>query len=1023
MKENYTKNSFFAINILSSTIKGLKNTFGVNTSSKKIFFAFLLFLVQNVIAAQGIGDFKSSGSVGSWTSSSSWLIYSSTGYVTTTQYPGQLTGTYNVLIDQNHVISFSASPSPALNAFGTLTIMGRLELIGSNSEITYAIPTTNIIVTPNLGILYLKDKVKLSLLAGTTLEVINNVSVTPQYYGLVSTPLTSQQVISIGGREVISGNGNGSNLSFEDVMKGGGYNTVKVDPASASSCGPGPFSFTATTAPKQNATFKWYTSAGSLITTGVSSISDSSKYEGSVSITTTFYVEATYSGYTTPRKAVTVTVNTAAPPTASAQTFCSVDAKKVSDLFATGTVIKWYNAATAGTQYAGTAILATGTYYASQTTNGCESARTSVSVAVNDSPSAPTVDNTTRPDCKELKGSVTLSSLPSGGTINQIGTNSISYPITASSMTISGLNPNTYKFTVTTSSGCVSFATNDIVIEPAKTNTWNGTAWSQGIVPTLNDRVVFTGDYPPAAYPTVDILACSCTVTGSKNVVIKSGITMKVVNEVIIEGSGTGVGTLTFENNASLVQVNDAAVNTGVIIYKRNTTPISNFDYTYWSSPVAGQTLFNLSPNTLGDKFYSYDSEIDDWKQENSGNTMSLGTGYIVRGPQNHAAPAPPGLYEAIFKGAPNNGVIKTAIGPAESSNLIGNPYPSALDADSFLTANNSVIEGTLYFWTHNTNIGIGVSNPGTGVYAYSSDDYAAYNLTGGAAAAPSVGPNTSIPSGKIASGQSFFTTSIAAGEAVFNNSMRVGVDGINGDNSQFFKFKTSHKSNIILEKNRVWLNLSNTQGAFKQTLVGYITGATNEYENGFDGESYDSNAFLDFYSIYQDKNLVIQGRALPFTDTDQVPLGYSSTIVGNFEISIGQSDGLLVDKDVFLEDKLLGTIHNLKNESYSFITEKGVFNDRFILLYANKTLAKEDFELPEKAVFISNTNKEVKVNSYSDLIAKVLIYDISGKQIYKNTKVDSKDLVIRSMQRADQILLVNVELQNGQSVTQKIIY
>jgi hypothetical protein len=73
--------------------------------------------------------------------------------------------------------------------------------------------------------------------------------------------------------------------------------------------------------------------------------------------------------------------------------------------------------------------------------------------------------------------------------------------------------------------------------------------------------------------------------------------------------------------------------------------------------------------------------------------------------------------------------------------------------------------------------------------------------------------------------------------------------------------------------------------------------------------------------------------------------------------------------------------------------------------------------------VFISNTNKEVKVNSYSDLIAKVLIYDISGKQIYKNTKVDSKDLVIRSMQRADQILLVNVELQNGQSVTQKIIY
>jgi hypothetical protein len=46
----------------------------------------------------------------------------------------------------------------------------------------------------------------------------------------------------------------------------------------------------------------------------------------------------------------------------------------------------------------------------------------------------------------------------------------------------------------------------------------------------------------------------------------------------------------------------------------------------------------------------------------------------------------------------------------------------------------------------------------------------------------------------------------------------------------------------------------------------------------------------------------------------------------------------------------------------------------------------------------------------------------MSGKQIYKNTKVNSKDLVIRSMQRAkQQILLVNVEC--GKSVTQKKLF
>jgi hypothetical protein len=34
----------------------------------------------------------------------------------------------------------------------------------------------------------------------------------------------------------------------------------------------------------------------------------------------------------------------------------------------------------------------------------------------------------------------------------------------------------------------------------------------------------------------------------------------------------------------------------------------------------------------------------------------------------------------------------------------MGNPYPSALDADKFLDANASLIEGTIY-WTHNTSL------------------------------------------------------------------------------------------------------------------------------------------------------------------------------------------------------------------------------------------------------------------------------------------------------------------------------
>ena len=46
--------------------------------------------------------------------------------------------------------------------------------------------------------------------------------------------------------------------------------------------------------------------------------------------------------------------------------------------------------------------------------------------------------------------------------------------------------------------------------------------------------------------------------------------------------------------------------------------------------------------------------------------------------------------------------------------------------------------------------------------------------------------------------------------------------------NGQFFKIAKTKKTADI-EKNRVWLNLTNSEGAFKQLLVGYIAGATND--------------------------------------------------------------------------------------------------------------------------------------------------------------------------------------------------
>ena len=558
--------------------------------------------------------------------------------------------------------------------------------------------------------------------------------------------------------------------------------------------------------------------------------------------------------------------------------------------------------------------------------------------------------------------------------------------------------------------------------------TWNGSSWTNG-PPTSSSAqaVIFNGSYSS----TGNIEACSCQVN-SGTVTINTGHTLKVTNGVTVSG-----GALIFEDKASLVQVNNVS-NSGNITYKRKTPAIIDTDYVYWSSPVFGYTLGAVSPNTLAGKMYSYDAfaNPENWKQESSATVMVPGKGYIIRGPE-YVSPLPPfpTPFSASFVGVPNNGIITIPIGAANTSNLIGNPYPSALDADSFLRANSAILEGTIYFWTHNTAIQLATDilngSAGSGDYAYTSDDYASYNFTGGVGvagtgtAATTVGfDGSSVPSGKIGSGQSFFATSIANGQvATFTNDMRVGVGSVTGDNSQFFKSTSNSKAIEVIEKNRIWLNLSNNQGAFKQTLVGYISGATNDYDNGYDGESFDGNEFIDFYSVNNDKNLVSQGRALPFEESDTIPLGYRSSISGDFTISIDQVDGLFAGKAVYLKDNVTNSTHDLNQSAYNFKTETGTFDDRFVLSYTNKTLATDDFNALEKGVLISNKNKEVRINSSGEIIDSVLIYDLLGRQVYSKTNVDSKELLILNMISAKQTLLIKVGLQGGEVINNKIIY
>ncbi|MFM2265825.1 MAG: hypothetical protein RLZ77_1245 [Bacteroidota bacterium] len=536
--------------------------------------------------------------------------------------------------------------------------------------------------------------------------------------------------------------------------------------------------------------------------------------------------------------------------------------------------------------------------------------------------------------------------------------------------------------------------------------TWNGTAWSSN-APTSSIKAIFNGDYNSATSGSVS--ACKCEVNAGKTVTVSPNTSFSIESDI------DNKGIFQVENNGVLIQKNDFAINTGAAKIKRFSTPMRRFDFTYWSSPVVGQTLFSFSPLTLSDKYFQFDPSVGNWVNVPNSTIMAIGKGYIIRAPQTFDIVTPTVFDTGEFNGVPNNGFIQTPIVLGASNlNLIGNPYPSALNANAFLSfpENASTVEGTIYLWTHNTPL---TNN------AYSSNDYAVYNYSGtvSTSASTSTGLNTQIPTGKIASGQSFFIKGLANGNVSFYNNMRLATN-----NNEFFRQETANpNSHIAPAADRLWLNLTNSQGAFKQLMVGYHAQATNGYDRGFDGEVLNGNSYVNFYTQNNNKQLAIQTNGFPWGVQDYFTLGYKATIAGNLTIAIDRAEGLFAQHNVYLEDTVLHTTQLLNQGAYTFYSVAGEFKSRFILRFLPivGVYSKENIQEELVTVIAQKTNNGILVTSSLSPINEVVVFDLLGRVLRAQKSTSTSCQV--PLEIPSQVILVKTYLADGTISTSKVLY
>jgi len=502
---------------------------------------------------------------------------------------------------------------------------------------------------------------------------------------------------------------------------------------------------------------------------------------------------------------------------------------------------------------------------------------------------------------------------------------------------------------------------------------------------------------------------------GNLNLLASPAITA-TENHYILAGKNlvNNIG-ITIDDKASFIQTddNDTSISgTGTFTVKKTSLNLNHYyDYVYWSTPInsANFSMGEMLPNAW--RYYSFnaanqdpDAAIDPgWTWETSASTFEKGHGYAISAPQSYGGGT---LSVTFIKNTDpfNNGTISPTVvvngaGAQDENdyNLLGNPYPSAIDFNAFANENTNV-QGSYYLWTNCAGLN-GNLHQESGYTTYAAG-------TGGVAACSNAANPTA--SQYMASGQGFFIEANAAGSVSFKNSYRI----------------TNHNDNFVNRptvKNRIWLDLTDSNFYYNQILLGFFDNATDEKDRLFDARAINGG----FYSLIDEENFVIQGLSDLEDDNDKIiPLGFESDGTSTIKIHINRLEGELENRDVYLKDLYENVYHNLKTSDYVFTSSDGTFNDRLELWITQSTQSIDDNDANLNLVTLWQDEDVFNIKTTDNTnLENLIIYDELGRVLFNQDDINQSIFRYDAAHLpAGSLLLFKLTLENGRSVIKKTI-
>lgn len=409
-------------------------------------------------------------------------------------------------------------------------------------------------------------------------------------------------------------------------------------------------------------------------------------------------------------------------------------------------------------------------------------------------------------------------------------------------------------------------------------------------------------------------------------------------------------------DNSGTINVETSTEKTGSVFVKGNTTGNTELTFNrlikkdgwhYVSSPITDAQTDVL----MGGAVYSYDEATGAWTQHGTGESLNPGTGYDVYFKNQHKT--------LTFTGDPNSGSFSYALTRTSSSsnsgyNLVGNPYPCAIDWEASSGWTKTNVGSTIYVWDD------------------SLQNITTYT-TGGA--------STNGGSAVIPPTMAFFVkvTSVGAGTLAFTENVKV-------EDVQNFRSRKVKISDALKLKIK-------GQGFGDETIVRFNDRALDEFDEWDAEKLYSYNAQVpQIYSKLDDGTPLAVNSLTKLDRTVSIPMYIYAKVAGEYEIDFDLLNFEL-PMNIFLEDLTTGEMIDLNAESYKFETNQVQDEQRFIIHFipfntietesydSNTTSGIEKFDSENFNIYSSGSMVYIKSNKkITD--GKVYIFDLNGENI-----------------------------------------